>query len=201
MTQPRKDIRTKILQQRLALSRNEIADASQQACSRIALSDFWQSSQHIAFYIAQKGEMDPISLQDLAMQQGKTCYLPSLAGAEFNELVMVQYQSHDPLTPNRFNIPEPAQDPAKIIDPSKLDLVLVPLVAYDVYGSRLGMGLGYYDRTFAFLNQAERPKRPLLVGLAYRFQQQERLPRASWDVPLDWIATEFDLMKILNFSA
>lgn len=195
MTQPRKDIRSKILQQRSALSTQEIADKSHQACQRIANSAFWQSSQHIAFYLAQKGEMDPISLQQLAIQQGKICYLPALAGSQHNELKMVRYQPQEQLTLNRFRIPEPEQDPAKIIDPSTLDLVLVPLVSFDLFGSRLGMGLGFYDRTFAFLNRSKRPHHPLLIGLAYDFQQHEHLPRAQWDVPLDWIATESDLIN------
>ncbi len=196
MSQHRKDIRTKILQQRSALSAREIADHSQQACTHIANSDIWHSSQHIAFYIAQKGEMNPDPLRQLATQQGKTCYLPALAGSQHNELVLVRYTAKDPLPLNRYRIPEPEQDPLKIIEPSKLDLVIVPLVAYDLYGSRLGMGLGFYDRTFAFLNHTKRPHHPLLIGLAYTFQQEDHLPRADWDVPLDWIATETNLIDI-----
>jgi len=196
MSQPRKDIRSKILQQRSALSAREMAEHSQHACTRIANSEIWHSSQDIAFYIAQKGEMNPNRLLQLAMQQNKTCYLPALAGSKHNELVMVRYHSNDPLPLNRYGIPEPEQDPAKIIDPTQLDLVLVPLVAYDLSGSRLGMGLGYYDRTFAFLNQSKKPHHPLLIGLAYTFQHQDHLPRADWDVPLDWIATESSLIDV-----
>ncbi|MDQ2993898.1 MAG: 5-formyltetrahydrofolate cyclo-ligase [Pseudomonadota bacterium] len=189
MNESRKNIRTEIIQQRKALSSEEIAEASKLVGAHIVESDFWAYAKHIAFYIAQNGETDPQQLLMLAEQQGKICYLPALAGTEHNELVMVQYSKGDPLPLNRYRIPEPIQDPAKIIAPNELDLVLVPLVAYDIYGTRLGMGLGFYDRSFAFLNTAHRPAKPLLVGLAYRFQQANKLPREDWDVPLDKVAT------------
>ena len=196
MSQPRKDIRSKILQQRSALSSREITEHSRHACASIANSEIWRSSHAIAFYIAQKGEINPNALLQLALQQGKTCYLPALAGSQHNELVMVRYHPDDTLTLNRYGIAEPEQNLKKIINPIQLDLVLVPLVAYDLSGSRLGMGLGYYDRTFAFLNHRKKPHHPLLIGLAYTFQHHDHLPRADWDVPLDWIATEISLIEV-----
>ncbi|MGD8594123.1 MAG: 5-formyltetrahydrofolate cyclo-ligase, partial [Gammaproteobacteria bacterium] len=71
----------------------------------------------------------------------------------------------------------------------RLNLVLTPLVAFDARGNRLGMGGGYYDRTFAYLRHQHRWRRPRLAGIAYDFQQVDRLERSSWDVPLSTIAT------------
>jgi 5-formyltetrahydrofolate cyclo-ligase len=71
-----------------------------------------------------------------------------------------------------------------------LDLVLAPLVAFDAHGNRLGMGGGFYDRSFAYLLRHTRWLRPRLIGLAYDFQRQSRLPSQAWDVPLQAIATD-----------
>jgi 5-formyltetrahydrofolate cyclo-ligase len=74
-----------------------------------------------------------------------------------------------------------------------LDLVLTPLVAFDAQGHRLGMGGGFYDRSFAYLLRHSRWLRPRLIGLAYDFQRQTRLPHQPWDVPLHAIATDHRL--------
>src|SRR5690606_40461575 len=65
----------------------------------------------------------------------------------------------------------------------------LPLVAFDARGNRLGMGGGFYDRTFARAPRA-RTLRPRLVGLAHHFQQVASLPAEPWDIPLDAIATD-----------
>ncbi len=93
---------------------------------------------------------------------------------------------------NRFNIPEPDIPPAERLQPQQLHLVLAPLVAFDSTGTRLGMGGGFYDRSFAFLRDPDyRGWRPRLLGLGYEFQRMAvPLARRTWDVPLDAAATE-----------
>ena len=88
---------------------------------------------------------------------------------------------------NRFGIPEPLQ--GKVCPPRVLSLVLLPLVAFDTGGNRLGMGKGYYDHTFAFLRCSQR-RRPVLLGLAHECQRVDALDTASWDVPLQAIVTD-----------
>ena len=78
--------------------------------------------------------------------------------------------------------------------PQDLDLVLVPLTAFDRSGRRLGMGGGYYDRSFAFLGEVVRPAQPLLVGIGYAFQEVATLPAQDWDIALDFIATDKELI-------
>ena len=194
----RASVRNNTLAMRRALTYDEIHAASQQACAHLISTSRWQQAQHIAFYIAHDSEIDPRLLMDLAHSQNKLCYLPALATDDLNHLVMVRYQPGDSLVKNLYGIPEPIQDKNTIITPTELDLVLVPLVAFDNTGTRLGMGVGYYDRTFAFLNQPRRPRRPQLVGLAYHFQQQEHLLRQKWDVGLDMIVTD---QEVVNTSA
>lgn len=188
-------IRSSILAMRRALTYDEIHKASQEACARLVSTTLWQQAQHIAFYIAHDGEIDPSLLMNLAHTQNKKCYLPALASNDLKHLVMVRHEPEEALIKNRYGIPEPIQDEKKIIEPHKLELVLLPLVAFDNTGTRLGMGVGYYDRTFAFLNQPNRPKQTTLIGLAYEFQEQKQLDREPWDVGLDWIVTNKDIIQ------
>jgi len=154
-------------------------------------------SQHIAFYWPQRGEISPLSLLATAIQLKKKCYLPVLDPHIQAHLLFAPYQSQDPLTPNRFNILEPRLIESDIIPAADLDLVLTPLVAFDLSGRRLGMGGGYYDHTFAFLKQTPRPSRPYLLGLGHAFQQVERLPEDNWDVLLNGVATEEEVHDAL----
>lgn len=98
-----------------------------------------------------------------------------------------RYRRTTRLVPNRFGILEPAPG-AIVVSPLAIDLLVMPLVAFDERGVRLGMGAGYYDR---FLGRLPAAMRPLLVGLAHGIQQSATpLPCASWDVPLDGVLTE-----------
>ena len=96
-------------------------------------------------------------------------------------------QPQTPLRQGRFKLREPvvcASD--KPIDQSELDLALLPLLAFDAQGHRLGMGGGYYDRYFA-----KTSRRPLIIGVGYDVQQAEHtLPTEPWDVHLDGVVTE-----------
>jgi 5-formyltetrahydrofolate cyclo-ligase len=88
---------------------------------------------------------------------------------------------------NRYSIAEPKLNQTQIIPVSKLDLICTPLVAFDTTGHRLGMGGGYYDRTLEPWFQTKQGPKP--IGLAHDCQQVDRLPIASWDVPLPKIVT------------
>jgi len=91
---------------------------------------------------------------------------------------------------NRFRIPEPALHARHRISPMALDLVLTPLVAFGDEGARLGMGGGYYDRTFAWLHHRHLWRTPRLIGVAYGFQYHPDLEANHWDVPLSAVVTE-----------
>lgn len=71
-----------------------------------------------------------------------------------------------------------------------LDLIVMPLAAFDASGNRVGMGGGYYDRTLAATACERGWRRPTLIGLAFEAQRVAAIPAREWDVPVDWIATE-----------
>ena len=92
---------------------------------------------------------------------------------------------------NALGIAEPEH--TRRFDPRKvwsLDLMLLPLVAFDAAGNRLGMGGGFYDHTLAYLHQRRRWRKPTLLGAAFALQQVDHLEAGVWDVPLDGVATE-----------
>ena len=155
---------------------------------RLAETAEFIAASRIAGYWACNGELDPAPLLERAWALGKAVYLPVLAGAA---LQFAPYRPNAPLRRNRFHITEPDLSPAEWLPPSALDLVLTPLVAFDATGTRLGMGGGFYDRSFAFRRDpACAERRPRLVGIAYEFQRVDTLIRQPWDVPLDAAATE-----------
>jgi len=152
------------------------------------------NSQRIAAYLAADGEMDPAPLIECLWSLGKTIYLPVLVPFARNRLWFARFEPDARLETNRYGIPEPQQ--RELIKPGALDLVLTPLVAYDHAGHRIGMGGGFYDRSFAFLHGRQHWRKPALLGIAYAFQQQPAITPNSWDVPLDGIATEAGLHHV-----
>ena len=94
---------------------------------------------------------------------------------------------------NRYGIPEPTG--TGMVQVPEIDLVLLPLVGWDRFGSRLGMGAGYYDRALQPFAQSDRPLR---VGVAYRVQQVEKLPAEPWDIQLHGMLTESGWIEFKN---
>lgn len=184
------DIRTELRRARRALDDRARASASDAACERLSRHPLFRNARHLAVYLPADGEIDPLPLAWRAWATGKRVYLPVLMPAGIRRLWFAPFDPEARLLPNRYGIPEPARAARTRVPPMRLDLVITPLVAFDTEGHRLGMGGGFYDRTFGYLLRHQRWLRPRLVGLAYDFQRCDRLPVAPWDVPLTAVATE-----------
>jgi len=163
---------------------------SQSAVRHLARHRIFRTARHIACYLPNDGELDITPLIDQAWAMGKTIYLPVLSSIHRNHLHFLPYRPDDELVCNRFGIPEPVVRSRRMVDLKRLDLVLTPLVGFDSDGNRLGMGGGFYDRSFAFLRRRRCWFKPELLGMAYDFQEVKKLEKNSWDVPLNGIATE-----------
>ncbi|HET9835524.1 MAG TPA: 5-formyltetrahydrofolate cyclo-ligase [Rhodanobacteraceae bacterium] len=147
---------------------------------------------NVAGYWAIRGEV-PLNLAVARLDsRGQHYFLPVLDDSAPRTLRFAEFRAGAVLEPNRFGIPEPRD--TDTLPARHMDVVLLPLLAFDARGNRLGTGGGWYDTTFAFLREQTRPARPLLVGVGYAFQQVEALPAESWDVPLDYIATDHALI-------
>lgn len=186
----RPELRKRMRQQRRLLSYDERLDCADRAAHRFATTHLFQRSRHIACYWPNDGELDPLPLMQRAWARNKICYLPVLNELPSQRLWFAPYREGDALVYNRYSIAEPNVQINKLVSARMLDLILTPLVAFDGQGNRLGMGGGFYDRTFAFLNYRHHWHSPRLFGMAYDFQKVAHINPAPWDVPLRGIVTE-----------
>jgi len=111
------------------------------------------------------------------------------------KLIFAPLEKHTKFTRNRFGVAEPAVHNSMLVSARNLDAVIVPLLGFDKDANRIGMGGGFYDRSFAFRKYRHKWQHPLLIGVAYSFQQVESLPTEPWDVPLDVVVTEQKLLE------
>lgn len=155
-------------------------------------------ARHVALYLPENGEIDPTPLVDWLHQRGTQVYLPVLRPLVENRLWFVHWRADTRMVLNRFNIMEPdlRQSGHRIrrLAPWAMDVVLMPLVGFDDQGHRLGMGGGFYDRTLAFAARKHGP-RPTLIGVAHHCQQVERLPHQPWDVNLNMIVSDRQVLR------
>lgn len=202
-TQPsaitRAQLRQSLRRQRRALSPQQQRQAAIKLARVLKHQALFIRAKRIGFYLPSDGEISPLPLIKQALAMGKKCFLPVLHPVRHNRLWFARYRPGTRLIKNCYGISEPniRLEPRAL--PQALDLVLLPLVGFDSMGGRLGMGGGYYDRTFAFKRRTERKdnrpprKSPALIGLAHELQQQPKLELADWDIPLAAVATEHQL--------
>ena len=177
-------LRLQLRQRRRELVAAERINAAQRRARHLRDLDFAPVTGPVAGYWAMEGEI-ALHAWQLALPPGCTYCLPVLAD---DRLRFAPWRPGDALVPNRFGIPEPALERGALLDAGQMQLVVMPLVGFDIHGHRLGMGGGWYDRTFA--TRLERPAPPWLVGAAFELQRAELPAPAGWDVPLDAVCTE-----------
>jgi len=143
---------------------------------------------HVALYLSNDGELDTSLLINELWSIEQHVYLPVIHPFNGANLLFQRYEKNSPMRANRYGILEPKLNCSQICPLPALDYLLMPLVAFDKFGNRLGMGGGFYDRTLARLHE-ENWQQPQLIGLAHECQQVDKLPIESWDVPLKTIIT------------
>jgi len=181
----RQAIRQHIRQQRRALSPEQQQQAAQQAAERALNFAPIQQAKNIALFLSVDGELDTRPLIAKLWQRQQQVYLPVLHPFSPGNLLFLRYDENTELKNNLLRIPEPPLDIRQLLPLDKLDVLMVPLVAFDSEGQRLGMGGGFYDRTLQNWQQHDF----LPVGLAHECQQVEKLPVAEWDIPLPALIT------------
>lgn len=190
----RRDLRKHLRALRRSLSPGEQAQASATLALNLLKHPDLRRARHIAIYLPNDGEIDPHPFMAMARRRGVHFYLPVLHPIHSGKLVFSPYYDGVELTANRFGIPEPAFSKGLKRPAWALDAVLFPLVGFDVNGGRLGMGGGFYDRTFAFSRLRPRLA-PKLIGLAHDCQKVRELPIEPWDVPLHSVATDRQIYR------
>lgn len=184
------NIRKVLLTKRAQLSAGEQQQKSARISALVKQSEVFKHARNIAFYHAVRGEADPADL----LSSSKQFFLPILSPDNNQGLLFAPIDNNTHYSNNEFSIPEPIVDADKLVKGDALDLVIMPLVGFDNQGNRLGMGGGYYDRCFSFKKTQQ--KKPVLLGFAYDFQGIDSLIAESWDVGLDMIAIESELLIV-----
>lgn len=186
-----------LMRARMAVRRNEL-DAKQRIAAAAGvlhslenLPEF-MTDANVAGYWAVRGEL-PLNLAVASLARREQHYFLPVLGA-LRQLHFAEYSIGTTVTHNRFGIPEPVVPAGQRRTPQDMDVILLPLLAFDRRGHRLGTGGGWYDSSLAFLRDGPRPAVPLLVGIGYAFQEVEAVPTEPWDVDLDYVATDSELI-------
>ncbi len=187
----RQEIRQQVRHLRRAMPDEQQAQAAEQLAELALNYAPVTAARNIALFLSVDGELNTRPLIARLWHLKKAVYLPVLHPFSPGNLLFLRYSPDTPLIPNKLRIPEPPLDIRQLITLDQLDLMLVPLVAFDQHGQRLGMGGGFYDRTL----QNWRQHGFLPVGLAHDCQQVDSLPVAEWDVPLPAVMTPSKLWQ------
>ena len=146
----------------------------------------WAAARDILLYLSVKNEVDTYALAGQALAEGRGLLLPRCRPDAPGFLDLGRIAALSEVRPGRYGIPEPPAGRCRPPEAFAPDLILVPGLAFDLTGRRLGFGGGYYDRLLALPAMAQ----ACVVGLAYAFQIVTRLPAESWDRPMDAVVTE-----------
>ncbi len=186
----RREMRQEMRQRRRALPAASRAAAAASLARVISRHRILRHAARIAVYFAYGGEIDLAPTIALARQRGSRLCLPVISSIAKGSMHFVPFETDTSLRGNRFGIHEPQLHRARVIPAHRLDVVLLPLVAVDSRGWRLGSGAGFYDRHLSHLRTDRRWRRPRLIGVAYEFQRVPIIEPQPWDVPLDAVVTE-----------
>lgn len=185
-------LRRQMRQARSGLSAGQRITAAEAVAVSLEQLPEFLTDRRIAGYWASGGELPLAAVLGGLRARGQQFHLPVLGSDRL--LRFAPWRMGEPVTPNRHGIPEPSS-PERLLEADALDVVLVPLLAFDRTGRRLGQGGGWYDRSFAFLAGRSHQARPVLVGVGYSFQEHPGLEAMPWDVDLDYVATADELIE------
>ena len=172
-------LRRLIGEKKRAMDAAQVASASARLAERLFATPQYREARSLYAYLSFNQEVRTAPIIERAWADGKRVAVPRITGGE---MAFIWIDSFDSLAENRFGIPEPVGD-GHVADDAHA-LVLMPGLAFDTSGHRVGYGGGYYDR---FL--AREPGHPL-IALCYGFQLFEHLDAEAHDIPADMIITE-----------
>ncbi|MBM7614248.1 5-formyltetrahydrofolate cyclo-ligase [Alkaliphilus hydrothermalis] len=181
----KKIIRQKILNKRENLQREEVVIRSSRIIKNLDALEYFTNAVNIMLYLSFRNEVDTKDLIVKLLKENKRVFIP-VTVPKTKELVVSELINPDAdLELGHFGVMEPKQEALRPVTPETLDLVIVPGVAYDERGYRIGYGGGYYDRFLPKL-MPNTPK----VSIAFELQMIDQVDDDSFDIPVDFIITE-----------
>ncbi len=190
-----KDTRRKtLLTQRATISTESAQEAGRAAQQRLMDTPHWRNARRVLLYVPLRNELDTMQLIHEAWHTEKTVLLPRVDRLATGSMHIATCRSEKELISGPFGLREPNPalcPPVDTNDPAEApDLAVIPGVAYDREGNRLGFGAGYYDRYLALPSMAG----TTLLGFAYAFQIVDHLPADPWDRPVHGLCSEKELV-------
>lgn len=177
-------IRNNVLQMRESHPANERGEKSREIMKRLLSLDDFSDAITVMLYVSIKGEVETREIIRDCLSIGKKVAVP-IADKENRTLSVAEIKSLEDLREGSFSILEPSEDFVRLLNPEEVDVVIVPGIAFDRKGNRIGYGFGYYDN---FLKTVRPDCR--IIALAYELQIVEDVPVDSNDVKIGKIVTE-----------
>ena len=183
------DIRHLIVKKRLALSEDEVSEKGLAIQQRFLDTSLYQDASIIALYSSFRGEVVTDLILGTAFGDGKGVVMPRINPRDFS-MIFFSISGKDALVEVEYGFKEPLN--GEVCETPDIDLFIVPGVAYDTEGNRLGLGKGYYDRVLADVETRR------IVALAYEFQLTDSVPAFSHDMAVGYVVTEERLIETEN---
>ena len=177
-----KELRSQLRERRKSINKPARKKKGKKILHQCQKNGLFRSAKHIAIFTPNDGEIETEKIIDFLKKRNYCVYLPILAGEKLKFAKIGKY-----FRKNRFGINEPVS--TTLMGAHQMDLILMPLVGFDKYKNRLGMGGGFYDKTLSFQKNRLNYRVPKLFGLAFDCQEVEQLDKMPWDIPVDGIIT------------
>jgi 5-formyltetrahydrofolate cyclo-ligase len=182
----KEELRKRVAALRRAIPAEARAERAARMCERLTELDAFREARTIAAYMPLRFEIAPTIAMERALELGKTVVLPRV-DPNTHTIALHRYQAGDELVESGFMVREPLAT-APVVAPLDVDVVLVPGLAFDAAGMRLGYGQGFYDRLLLHM-------RALRIGLAYDFQLLVEVPSFPHDLPVDCVVTDQRVLR------
>jgi len=183
------EIRRLILEKRLDLEPKEVRAQSEKILFRLRGLSAWRDAAQVLLYMPIKNEVDTNPLLEDLWARNARALLPRISPGRPGEMDIVRVDRYEDIRAGVYGIPEPKADlPAE--ETYAPDLALIPGIAFDRSGARIGFGGGYFDRLLA----GRIPRKTVLIGLAYAFQVVEEIPGDPWDIRMHAVITQGEIL-------
>ncbi|MGN0233141.1 MAG: 5-formyltetrahydrofolate cyclo-ligase [Bacteroidaceae bacterium] len=173
----KKELRNLVREQKAAHSTAELHNWSEQACRRVCRLALWNKAKSVLLYHPLPDEVDISILLQEAHSQGKRVYLPVVTGPESIEVR--EWLPETEMQTGTFGISEPQGEEITQEEYARIDLAIIPGMAFDEQGHRLGRGKGYYDRLLTHIPQVHR------WGICFPFQYLNNIPHEPHDINME----------------
>ena len=189
----KEEIRRDILKKRHSLSKDYIKNKSQQIFLKLAESVEYRNSRNIMFYVATRSEVQTEEMIKTSIEMGKNIFVPIILPECINLAPSKIFDFDTELEKGKKGILEPKKEYYRLFPPENIDLIIIPGVAFDLSGNRIGRGFGYYDN---FLKEIRSSTK--IIALAFEMQIVKKIPNDKNDIPVHKIITETRTITIVS---